>query len=81
MIKLFFLIFSFIGVGCAFSEERLKPLFQEDKHFIYYRTLMISSAVNRIQNMMDSSRECSNEFLISLQEEIRIIRFNLGECL
>ena len=61
------------------AEDKLEPLFMEDRHFIYYRSLMIASAVQRIEDALDASGICDEVLLYLINAELDVIKYNLGE--
>jgi hypothetical protein len=73
---LFVTVFPFLQIS---SEDKLRPIFQEDRHIIYYRSIMISSSIGRIENLVNALTCCDERSLILLKKEIDIIKFNLGE--
>jgi hypothetical protein len=80
---LFLMSFSFVCADCSYisneNEEGIRPLFQEDRHFIYYRTIFISSAIYRIEDLISSIEGIDESILMSFKEQIKIIKYNLGE--
>lgn len=76
---LLLLFVSFSSFLSLYSGERLKPLVEEDDHFIYYRSLFISSAVQRIEEKLVLIGEGNEEILQEIEQDIWIIKFYLGD--
>lgn len=47
-----------LTTGVCFAHEPiLKPLWEEDAHFCYYRTLCIEGSVSSLGNLIEEARE------------------------
>ncbi len=76
------IIFSlFANIFCIAAEPCLKPLWEEDSHFCYYRTLCIESNVSSIGSMVKEARNNPENILYILDRidlELEICKYNLG---
>lgn len=57
------------------STAQLMPLWEEDDHFAYYRILMMSSAVYRIEKIL-CDMESTEKY--EILNELKVIKYNLG---
>lgn len=74
--------FLFIAnVGSLCSYEPLKPLWQDEEHFAYYRTLQLESRIGNLKNLIDEAKENPQEARFYLDEmslEIESCQYLLG---
>jgi len=76
---LLLLFVSFSSFLPLYSEEPLTPLWEEGRHFIYYRSLFISTSIHRIEELLEFISEGNEEVLRDICGEIAVIKYSLGE--
>src|SRR5690349_7279368 len=80
--NIFLVLFLCIVAPLISSDKTLCPLWQEDPKFIHYRSLMISSSINRIESLLNNICAFNyfycDENIESIRKEIWKIKFNLG---
>jgi|GEM_PF-4632159 len=77
------LLISFcLSTGICFAQEPvLKPLWEEDSHFCYYRTLCIEGSVSKLANLIEDARENPEDIdsiLDSMENEVENCKRALG---
>lgn len=66
---------------CFAHEPVLKPLWEEDAHFCYYRTLCIEGSVYKLSELIQEARENPeniNSLLDSMDNEVENCKRALG---
>ena len=76
--KILPIVLAIIFVNIAYC-ELLRPLWEEDSHFICYRTIQIESTVYRIEDQIEKIDLCQEDRQ-GLENEIKILKYNLGLC-
>jgi hypothetical protein len=75
--NIFLVLFLCIVAPLVSSNKSLCPLWQEDPKFIHYRSLMISSSINRIESLLNNICILDKD-VEAIKQEIWNIKFNLG---
>jgi hypothetical protein len=66
---------------CIAQESSLKPLWEEESHFCYYRTLCIQGSVTSLGNLIEEAKENPeniDSILDSMKNEVENCKRALG---
>lgn len=60
---------------------QLSPMHEEDPNFIHYRCLMIDGSIHTIESLLEQIKVdemCKDVSIEMIEEQIKVIKFNLG---
>jgi len=76
MKKIFISLAMIANIYCVASESTLKPLWEEDAHFCYYRTLCIEGSISRMETLVKEARNNPE----SIADILNLIEIEIVNC-